>query len=165
MTAMHASAALWFLPGVAVVSAWVAWSDMRAMRIPNAAVLALLGIYLVLGPFLLPLAAWGWGWVHFGVVLAAGFLLTIARLIGAGDAKFAAAMAPFIASGDVAVFMLLFAAVLLAAFLTHRVARATPSLRGLAPHWDSWNRNDFPMGLALGGALVVYLSVAALQGA
>ena len=39
-----ASSALWFLPFVLPICFYVAWSDMRAMRIPNNAVLALLGV-------------------------------------------------------------------------------------------------------------------------
>ena len=35
----------------------------------------------------------------------------------------------------------------------------------LAPDWESWDRTrDFPMGLALGPALVIYLGLGALYG-
>lgn len=163
MLALPAEAAWWLLPAAAPVALWVAWSDMRAMRIPNAAVLTLTAVYAVLGLVALPLATWAWGWSHLAVVLAIGFVLNVAGLIGAGDAKFAAAMAPFVALADLGPFLALFAAVLLAAFTTHRMARAVPALRGLTPEWESWQRRDFPMGLALGGALLMYLTLAALQ--
>ena len=161
MLALPASAALWFLPVAVPIALWVAWSDMRAMRIPNLAVMALLAGYAVVGLFVLPLEVWAWGWAHFAIVLVAGFVLNIAGLIGAGDAKFAAAMAPFVAAADVLTMLPLFAAVLLAAFVTHRAARAVPAVRGLTPNWESWQRRDFPMGLALAGALVLYLGIAA----
>lgn len=161
MLALDATAALWFLPAALPIAFWVAWSDMKSMRIPNRAVLTLLAVYLVLGPLVLPLGTWAWGWAHFGVILVIGFLLSAGGMIGAGDAKFAAAMAPFIALGDVALFLPLFAAILLAAFVTHRALRAVPQVRALAPHWESWQRREFPMGLALGGALGLYLVLAA----
>ena len=165
MLALPATAALIFLPAALPVALWVAWSDMRAMRIPNAAVLVLAGIYAVLGLVALPFTDWAWGWVHLGVVLVAGFFLNMVGALGAGDAKFAAAMAPFVALGDVALFLVLFAGVLLAAFATHRGVRAVPALRGLTPEWESWRRKDFPMGLALGGVLLLYLGLAAGFGA
>ncbi|MEX5729641.1 prepilin peptidase CpaA [Rhodovulum iodosum] len=159
-----ASAAILFLPFVTPVALWVAWSDMKAMRIANRAVLVLVAIYAVVGPFALPLEAWAWGWAHLALVLAIGFVLNMGGLVGGGDAKFAAAMAPFIAAADARLMLVLFAAVLLAAFLTHRTARATPAIRGLVPEWESWQRRDFPMGLALGGALIFYLALAAAFG-
>lgn len=164
MLELPATAAWVFLTVAAPVALWVIWSDMRAMRIPNAAVATLMVGYLVLGLFVLPLAAWGIGWAHFAVVLVLGFLLNLTGAVGAGDAKFAAAMAPFVAAADVALFLMLFALVVVAAFVTHRGVRAVPALRGLTPDWSSWQRRrDFPMGFALGGALLLYLLLAALQ--
>lgn len=164
MLALPTSAALWFLPAAAPVAIWVAWSDMAAMRIPNAAVLALMAAFAVLGLAALPFAAWAWGWAQFALVLVLGFVLNLARALGAGDAKFAAAMAPFVAPADAVPFVMLFALMLLAAFATHRGVRAVPALRGLTPEWESWRRRDFPMGLALGGALLLYLGLAAVSG-
>jgi prepilin peptidase CpaA len=38
-------------------------------------------------------------------------------------------------------------------------------LRRLAPDWQSWHTGKkFPMGLALGGTLAIYLSLGALYG-
>ncbi len=161
MTATTAIAALWFLPFVLPIAAWVAWSDLARMRIPNVAVLALLAVFLLIGPLVLPLDVWAWRWTHFAVALAVGFVLNVARAMGAGDAKFAAAMAPFIALQDIAVFLVLFSALLLAAFATHRLARSVPRLRDLAPHWVSWTRGDFPMGLPLAASLAGYLALVA----
>jgi prepilin peptidase CpaA len=66
-------------------------------------------------------------------------------------------MAPFIDPGDTRVVLVLFAAVLISAFVTHRSARAVPAIRTAFPAWESWSRKDFPMGLALGGSLIFYL--------
>jgi prepilin peptidase CpaA len=154
------TAAAWFLPFVAPICLWVAWSDMAFMKIPNKAVLALAAVYLAIGPLALPLEAWGWGWLHLLAVLVAGFLINMIGAVGAGDAKFAAAAAPFVAPGDIGRLMILFAAVLVAAFVTHRGIRLLPAARRLTPAWESWTRGDFPMGLALGGALLLYLVLA-----
>lgn len=154
-------AGLILLLAAAPVALWVMWSDMARMRIPNVAVMALVAVFLVVGPFVLPLADWGWRWTHLAVLLAAGFVANMAGLVGAGDAKFAAAMGPFFAAADAMQGLVLFSAVLLAAFFTHRGARGVPALRRAAPHWESWSRKDFPMGLALGGTLLLYLGLAA----
>lgn len=149
--------ALWFLPFVVPVCLFVAWCDMKFMRIPNKTVLLLIGIFALIGLFALPLMDYAWRWVHLLVVLGIGFVVASAGLVGAGDAKFAAAMAPFIAVGDLALVLTLFAAILLGAFVTHRTARAIPAVRRATPDWESWTRKrDFPMGLALGGTLMFY---------
>lgn len=152
--------ALWFLPFVAPICLFVAWCDMKFMRIPNKTVLLLVAVFAVIGPLALPLDAYLWRWVHFLVILGIGFVVASAGLVGAGDAKFAAAMAPFIAPGDALLVMVLFAAILLGAFSTHRLARMIPAVRTATPDWQSWERQrDFPMGLALGGTLIFYLSM------
>ncbi len=147
---------LWFLPFTLPIAIWVAWSDMKFMKIPNKAVLALLAVYLLIGLFVFPLQVWGWGWALAGVVLAVGFVATSAGLMGAGDAKFAAAMAPFFATSDSRVVLALFAACLLGAFTSHRMLRALPPFRAATADWQSWTNKDFPMGLALAGTLIFY---------
>lgn len=161
--ATTAAQALWFLPFVTPVALYVAWSDMAAMRIPNKAVLALLVVYAVVGLIALPFVDYAWRWTHFAVVLVAGFVLTMIGAMGGGDAKFGAAMAPFLALGDLQIFLLIFSVSLLAAFAAHRLARAIPALRGLAPHWESWSNPKFPMGLALSASLLIYLALAAAR--
>lgn len=161
---LDATAALWFLPFVAPIALWVAWSDMKWMKIHNKAVLALLAVYLVIGLFALPLDGWAWGWAHFAIVLAAGFVLSSVGLLGAGDAKFAAAMAPFIALGDLSLFLLLLASVVIISFIAHRLARKTALAHRLVPEWESWQRREFPLGLALGPSLLFYLALGAMSG-
>lgn len=161
----EALAARAFLPFAAAIALWVAWSDLARMKIPNAAVLTLAAVFLVVGPLVLPLADWGWRWLHLAVVLGLGFLANMAGLLGAGDAKFAAAAAPFVAAADALALTTLFAALLLAAFAAHRLVRAIRPLRDLAPHWESWTHGKFPMGFALGPALAIYLGLCAVWGA
>ncbi len=158
---MEPGAALWLRIASAPVCVWAAWSDLARMKIPNLAVLALVAVFGVVGPLVLPLGDWGARWLHLVAILAVGFALNLAGAVGAGDAKFAAAMAPYVARSDAASALVLFAAMLLAAFATHRAARALPALRRIAPGWESWRSGDFPMGLALGGTLIAYLVLAA----
>ena len=108
------------------------------------------------GPFVLPFATYAWGWALCAIVLAIGFVLNAAGAFGAGDAKFAAAMAPYFVLSDLRFALGLFAACLLGAFAAHRLARATP-VRAAAPDWASWSNPRFPMGLALSGMLIFYL--------
>lgn len=157
--------ALWFLPFAIPISLWAAWSDLKYMKIPNKAVLALLGVFVVVGLVALPFDAYLWRYLHFALVLVLGFALNMVGAIGAGDAKFAAAMAPFVAWGDVMQLLLVFAAVLLAAFLTHRLFRSVPAFRAFTPEWQSWDNKDFPMGFALGGTMIVYLIIGIAAGA
>lgn len=157
------SAALWFLPFVLPIAIWVAWSDMATMKIPNKAVLALIVVYLVIGLIALPFDQWAWQLVHFAVILGIGFVASAIGLMGAGDAKFAAAAAPFIVLGDSMNLLALLAIWSLFGFLSHRLARVTP-IRKLVPHWESWERTrDFPMGYPLAGTLVTYLALAVIM--
>ena len=155
--AISAIAALWFLPFVLPICFYVAFTDMRAMRITHQAVVALAVVFLIVGLIALPLPVYGMRLLQLFGVLIVGILLNAGGAIGAGDAKFAAAAAPFIAPGDLRLLLIIFSANLLAAFLTHRLAKHS-ALRRVAPNWESWNRGwDFPMGLALGGTLAIYL--------
>ncbi|MBC7478083.1 MAG: prepilin peptidase, partial [Pseudorhodobacter sp.] len=120
------AAALTFLPFAVVIGLWVAWSDMRSMKIPNYAVLALGAAYLVTGPFVLPFTTYLWGWGLCVLVLAFGFVLSAGGALGAGDAKFAAAMAPYFVGSTLRFDLGLGAACLLGAFAAHRLMRATP---------------------------------------
>lgn len=152
--------ALWFLPFALPICLWVALSDLREMRIPNVAVLTLAGVFCVLGFFLLPLDAYGWRLLQLAGVLVIGFVVASLGMVGAGDAKFAAAMAPFIAPGDALFFLMLFAIVLVASWLTHRGAGRVPAIRRATDGWTSWDQGKlFPMGVALAGALAIYLAL------
>lgn len=158
------SAALWFLPFVLPICLYVCFTDLREMRITNQAVLALGAVFLAVGLIALPLPVYGLRLVQLLAVLLVGFLLSAGGAMGAGDAKFAAAAAPFIAPGDLRLLLVLFTANLLAAFVTHRLVKYTP-LRRVAPDWKSWTTGQrFPMGLSLGGTLALYLILGAVYG-
>lgn len=150
--------AAWFLPFALPIAIWVSWSDMATMKIPNKAVLALLLVFVIVGLIALPFNEYLWRYAHFGAVLAICFVLSSLNLVGAGDAKLAAAMAPFIALPDGMAFMYLLGATVIAAFLLHRAARWS-SIRQRYPDWESWTRKEFPMGFALAPALIFYFLI------
>lgn len=145
---------------------WVAWSDLKFMKIPNTAVMALLAVYVVAGLALIPLEPWLWRWASFAVVLGIGFLLNAFANVGAGDAKFAAAAAPFFVQKieHLSIALVLLAFWLLAAFFLHRGLRMIPAVRRATPDWKSWTSARFPMGLALVAVLLSYLALVAFPG-
>lgn len=151
------------LIAVLPVCLWVCWSDLKTMKIPNSAVLVMVAIFAVVGFLVLPLEVWAWRWVNLPVILVIGFFLNAFAGVGAGDAKFAAAIAPFFPqqSEPVILVLAIFAACLLAAFAAHRILRAIPAVVRATPDWVSWKRKDFPMGLALVGTLLGYLTLVA----
>ena len=156
--------AAWFLPFVLPITVWVAWSDMATMKIPNKAVLALLAVFVLVGSVALPFNEYLWRYLHFGVVIVIGFVMASVGMMGAGDAKYGAAMAPFIALQDLGVFLFLLGATTIAAFALHRTARRSESVRARYPNWESWTRREFPMGFALAPSLFFYLLIGLLSG-
>jgi prepilin peptidase CpaA len=165
MTSLSPLAALAFLIPALPIGIWVAWSDMKTMKIPNKAVMALGAAFLIVGlglvlTGLLSFTAFLWALGLGLIVLVAGFLGNAAGLFGAGDAKFAAVMAPFFIGADARFVMGLFAACLLGAFASHRLAARIPPFRAATADWASWTNKDFPMGLALAGTLIFYLLAA-----
>ncbi len=179
--AIPAYAAAWFLPFVLPICFYVAFTDMREMKIKNHAVSALVLVYIVVGLFVLPpwstgliggqigplgiaLPIYVWQFLHIFVVLLAGIILNAAGAMGAGDAKFLAAAAPFIWFADLILLMAILMACTLGAVATHRLAKHT-RLRMIAPHWESWDKGKkFPMGLALSGSLAMYLILGTVLG-
>ncbi len=172
MLATEWTTAAWYLPFVIPIVLWVSWTDFTTMRIPNVAVLALLAVFVVVGFFALPFEEYLWRYAHFAVVLVVGFLLTVFIGFGAGDSKFAAAMAPFIALQDFGFFMFIFAITSIVALVLHSVMRYTPSIRRLFPDWESFTidadrpfrKRKFPFGLGLAPALGAYVLIAFFNG-
>ncbi len=158
------ASALAFLVLVTPICAWVAYTDLKFMKIRNNAVVALFLVYLIAGPFLLPLDVWAWRWTHLLIVFTIGIILNVIAHFGAGDAKFAAAAAPFFASAPSHIQLMIFllCGSLLGAFAAHRILRSIPAVRRMAPDWESWRRKDFPMGLSLIATLWGYLAIVAL---
>ncbi|MEM8576348.1 MAG: prepilin peptidase [Pseudomonadota bacterium] len=163
--ALPAALAWILLPLVVPLCLYVAFTDLREMRITNQAVVALAILYAALAWIALPFEVYAWQLVHLPVMLVIGIVLNAAGVMGAGDAKFLAAAAPYLALPDWRIMLIVYMTTLLTAFAAHRAAKHSP-LRRLAPHWDSWEQGKkFPMGLALGPTLIVYLILGAIYGA
>jgi prepilin peptidase CpaA len=156
--------ALIYLPFVLPIAIWVAWSDLKFMRIPNKAVIAMGVVALVIGLLVFPFQTWLWSLALLAIIFVIGFVLNAAGLIGGGDAKFAAAMAPLFVTADLRFFYMLSAACLLGAFIAHRGVRMIPAVRAAAPDWTSWGHKQFPMGLTLAGMLLFYLVIPLVWG-
>lgn len=159
-TALSPTQAAWFLPFAAPLCLYVVWSDLRAMKIPTWSTDLLALVFVVLGVFLLPVwPDYVLRFAHFGVVLAVGIGMNAMGALGAGDAKFMASAAPFVALEDAGAVLILLAVSLAAAFAVHRLCRAIPVVRGRVPHWQSWGESSrFPMGFPLGVTLMLYLA-------
>lgn len=151
----------------APVCLYVAYTDLSRMKIPNQAVGVLLGIFVVAGLAVIPLEFWVWRWASLIVVLAIGFVLNAAAGWGAGDAKFAAAAAPFFVQKllDLEIALILLAVFMLLTLGLHRLFRSIPAVRRMTPDWVSWNRRmHVPVGVALAATLVTYLAMKAFPG-
>lgn len=157
---METSALAAATAAMAVLMAVTAWFDLKALRIPNWCVLAALGIFLVTGLWGLPLEVFAWRLLHGVIVLFLGFGLYMVAggQVGGGDIKMIAALTPFIAGSDVGLVLVLFALLALVGLLVQRLARAM--LRERKTGWAALDqRRFFPVGLLLGGTIMIYLGV------
>lgn len=146
------------LPFAIAICGWVTWSDLKYMKIPNRAVLAMAFTWIALGWIAVGWELWLWSFLIMTVVLVLGFLGNLIGMFGAGDAKFAAAMAGIFVGGSGLFIAALFAASSIAALIGHRIARSIPSIRRATPDWASWDKKQlFPMGSALSLMLLLYL--------
>ncbi len=157
---MGATAASVFLAALLLPCLYAAWTDLSALRIPNAVVLVCVAIYVLLGPIVLPLDAYLGRFVPAAVMLVIGFLLSLTGQFGAGDAKYGAALTLFIAREDLATAMQIYAFMALAGVVVVRgLPRLAPPL-ATALGWRSFRvTRAFPLGLALSGTVLFYLAL------
>lgn len=145
---------------MAVLMALIAWFDLKALRIPNWSVLAVLGVFVVTGLWGLPLDVFAWRLLQGVIVLLLGFgLYTVAGgHVGGGDIKMIAVLTPFIPGPHVGFVLIVFVILSFAGLLVHRLVRA--ALRDRKTGWAALDqRRFFPVGLLLGGTIMVYLAV------
>jgi prepilin peptidase CpaA len=153
---MNLLSPLWLILPILPIAIWVGWSDMKSMKIPNKAVMAMVGVWVLFGWLCHSWQAWGWGFALGAIVLVVGFVMSNFRMLGAGDAKFAAAMAPFFTGGQTVTVLMVVASCLIGAVVLHRILRAIPAVRTATPDWVSWTHHKFPAGLAVGGMSIIY---------
>lgn len=154
--------AIILLVPVLPIAIWAALSDLKRMKIPNASVLAMAAVWPLLGWYVSPtLTVWAWGFALMAIVFVAGFLMYLTGTFGAGDAKFAAAMAGLFVGGNIGEILLIIFLCMVGALVVHRLLRSIPWVRNATPDWESWTkRRYFPFGLALSAIVIVYLLAA-----
>jgi prepilin peptidase CpaA len=146
----------------------MAWSDLKVLKIPNWLVLSVLVVFLVCGLWGLPLDTFAWRLGQGVVVLIIGFLIFALGGIGGGDAKMAAALAPFVVPAEVLPFLALYAVTTLVLMAVLRMVQQ------FARHEETgWLAIDqlhkparervFPMGLIFAITVVIYLVVHVVQ--
>ena len=144
---------------MAVLMGLAGWFDLKALRIPNWCVLAVVGLFIVTGLWGLPLDVFAWRLLHGVIVLFVGFgLYSISGgNIGGGDIKLIAALTPFIAGKDLLFVLLVFAVLSFSGLLVHRLIRGL--LRDRKTGWMALDQKRFfPAGLLLGGTIMIYLA-------
>ena len=151
--------------------------DMKLKRITNVTVWALFLVFAILGLATLPLTDFLWRFAGYAIVFVYGFVMWMARQMGAGDVKFAAVAALFVHPGDAGIAIAVLAASMFGATLTVLLVYKS-SLKHLAPNWASWSDPDpdktdtvgrgkkftIPMGTGLGLTLASYLIMGAFLG-
>ncbi len=153
--------AMILLVPVLPLAIWAAVSDLKRMKIPNNTVIAMAAVWPILGWFLVGLSGWLWGLALMAIVFVAGFLLYLTGTFGAGDAKFAAAIAGFFVGGDIGEILLIIFVCMVGSLILHRILRSLPVVRNATPDWESWTRRRyFPFGMALSAIVIFYLLAA-----
>lgn len=153
--------AMILLVPVLPIAIWAAVSDLKRMKIPNTAVIAMAAVWPLLGWYLVPMTAWFWGFAIMAIVFVAGFLLYLTGTFGAGDAKFAAAIAGLFVGGNIGEILLIIFVSMIGSLILHRILRSLPFIRNATPDWESWTRRRyFPFGMALSVIVVFYLLAA-----
>jgi prepilin peptidase CpaA len=143
---------------MAVLMGLAGWFDLKALRIPNWCVLAVVALYVVTGLWGLPLDIFAWRFLHGVIVLFLGFgLYSISGgQVGGGDIKLIAALTPFIAGSDILFVLGVFAILSLVGLMIHRLVRRL--LRERKTGWAALDQKQFfPAGLLLGGTIMIYL--------
>ncbi|MEO1551554.1 MAG: prepilin peptidase [Pseudomonadota bacterium] len=159
---MQAAVPVLFFLAALPLCLYGAWTDLSRMRLSNKLNLTLFAVFLVLGLLLLPFESYLWRMAAAAIAFAVGFFINALGLVGGGDAKFCAAGIPWIATEHLSPFIMVFFTMMLAAFITHRMFRAIPSVRRATGDWVSWDAGrKFPMGMALSGSLLFYLACVA----
>lgn len=145
---------------MAVLMTLMAWYDLKALRIPNWTVVAVIGVFVVTGFWGLPWDTVLWRLLNGVIVLFVGYGLysLSGGNVGAGDVKMIAALTPFITWPGLGFVMITYAAVSFAGLILHRFARAL--IRDRKTGWKAFDQKRFfPAGLLLGTTIMIYLGV------
>jgi prepilin peptidase CpaA len=142
---------------------YVMWTDLKSMRIPNAACLLVLLVFLPTGLAGLPIETFGWRLLHTAVAFFAGYAIFQATggRIGAGDLKLAIAFTPFVPGVYLGLIAQLYVATSLltvALFLALRAGlRGRTALAALETRSESVMKVPFPFAWTLSSTFIAYL--------
>lgn len=142
---------------LAILVGYAAWTDVRQRRIPNWVSAVTLATGLAATFAVGGLEQMGWSTAHFAVALFVGMILTALRWIGAGDAKFYAAIAAWLPIQFglwLVVSVALGGLLLLVGFAIKRRGRI---VRISAEHSD-FDKLPYGIAIGLGGLLAVALA-------
>lgn len=171
--AISSFVATWLAIFAVPVAFYIAWSDAKFMRIPNTVNLVLLGVFVVVGVFVMP--SWGQYFsqlLNALLVLLAGMVMVMFRLgLGAGDVKVMTAIAPYVATqgiigGDFLLALVLFFSCFLSGIFVHIGSRFVKPFRAMAADWKSWQEwRVYPFGFSAATFLIMYLVAGIFWGA
>lgn len=145
---------------MAVLMTIMALYDLKALRIPNWTVLAVLAVFLVTGFWGLPWDTVLWRLLIGIIVLFVGFgLYTLSGgHVGGGDVKMIAALTPFVPGSAVGFVLITYALASFVGLFLHRFARAI--IRDRKTGWAAFDQKRFfPAGLLLGVTIMIYLGL------
>lgn len=129
-------------------------SDLRHLKIRNLQVLAALGLFAVLAPFLLELHELPARLLAAGVGFAICFALFALRVIGGGDAKMLPAVLLFVPPDEMVLFLRLFAVALGVVSLGALVVQRSPAFRRIG--WSSVReQRQVPVGVAIAASVLL----------
>ena len=139
--------------------------DLKYFRIPNMLVLAILAVFLVgVAPFLTMEELYRRGVLAI-IVLAAGIVFVLLRAIGVGDIKASTVFVLFLEDYELALFMIALALASVVGLMMLKVMRPfvlRKNYEAIA-EWQCWHdRQHFPFGFALAGALFMVVGIRVL---
>jgi len=143
---------------------YATWSDLKFLKIPNIVPVSLVIMFIITGPFLLPVGEYGTRLLYGFIALMISLVLFAIRVAPGGDLKFTTALIPYVATTELLSFAMFVSLAALMAVFTHMVFGWV----GLAPKdWASWQgggwRRRFPVGYALSGGVLTYLAAHIIQ--
>ena len=139
-----------------------AYYDLKTMEIPHWVAPAAAVVFAAIVFYGLPMGE-AINRILGGLfVLFVGFLLHMARAMGGGDVKLAAAFAILVASRDAAVVLVMLSVCSLVNMGVIWGLRRTSLATG---EWRVWSDKGFPYAVALGQALMIYLALVLFLGA
>ncbi len=145
----------------APVMVFVMISDLRWMRIPNWTALAGIAVFLAAVPWLGGYEATFRAVVAL-IVFVIGFGLFAARILAGGDVKFLSVLVLMIPTSSLSLFGFLFSFSMLASVCILTAARATEPAGN--SRWVGLRaRQHMPMGVAMGLAGLLHLSILAMN--